>query len=162
MNAGGAKIDTDGIKCGFRGAQHNGNGAPNGGVRPVLRHQFCAHRQGGAAAQGANKHQQGSFRRDTEPSKNRRQKTADPIDRSGCTKHGYTAKQHDQRGDDAKQKLQTIGGTGKQKIISIFLAVKGHQGSDQKQKGNYVISHGARPSPCTTQPTIRIRQSIGW
>ena len=105
FDTGSTEVDPDGIKGGFRGAKHDGNGFSNVGIYSVDRHQICPDRQSRTTADGTDQHQKGGFRRNTYKAKNRREPGADMIYDAGRTKHPHRCQQKHQRRHKAYKKL---------------------------------------------------------
>ena len=54
FDSGGAKVDTDGVEGGFRGAQHHGDGSADEGIGAMGGHQISSYGQSGTTADGTD------------------------------------------------------------------------------------------------------------
>ena len=86
-DAGGAKVDGDGVKGGFCAAQHDGGHPADVAVGPVGGHQITGNGQCAAAGYGADQHQRHGLRRDAQKVQNRGAQPGQRIHGTGGPEH---------------------------------------------------------------------------
>ncbi len=135
------EINADGVERGFRRAQHHSCRPANEGIRAVFRHQFRAHSQGGAAADGPDQHQHGRLRRDPKDPEKRGKESADHFHGPGGPEHMHCGHQHYQGRNQGFQQFQPFRGSLQKQIVGIFLPAQGQDCADQENDRYNIVTH---------------------